>query len=130
MVASKDAYSGKVPPHDTSAEQSVLGAILIDPSAIGMVIEILDANAFYLDAHKKLFTAMISLFEKHQPIDLVTISSELKDLGHLKSIGGTDYVAELIDKVPTSAHIEQYARIVKGDSVKRTLIGVGSRLFE
>src|SRR3990167_3152528 len=130
MVASKDAYSGKVPPHDTSAEQSVLGAILIDPSAMSMVIEILNADSFYFDSHKKLFTAMLSLFEKHQPIDLVTISSELKDLGHLKAIGGTDFIAELIDKVPTSAHIEQYARIVKSDAIKRTLITTASRLVE
>ncbi|OGK16280.1 replicative DNA helicase [Candidatus Roizmanbacteria bacterium RIFCSPHIGHO2_01_FULL_39_12b] len=122
--------AGKVPPHDQNAEQSVLGAILIDPSAMSMVIEILNADSFYFDSHKKLFTAMLSLFEKHQPIDLVTISSELKDLGHLKAIGGTDFIAELIDKVPTSAHIEQYARIVKSDAIKRTLITTASRLVE
>lgn len=122
--------ASKVPPHDKNAEQSVLGAILIDPSAITTIAEIIGAESFYFDTHTKIFLAMMSLFEKRQPIDLVTISSELKDLGYLKTIGGAEYIAELIDMVPTSAHIEQYARIVKSDYVKRTLIGLGSKLVE
>lgn len=126
----KSIHSNKIPPHDKNAEQSVLGAVLIDPSAMSLVSEILGAEAFYFEAHRHLFSAMLSLFEKHAPIDLVTVSAELKELGTLKIIGGKDYIAEIIDTVPTSAHIEQYARIVKNTAVKRRLITVASRLVE
>lgn len=120
----------KIPPHDSLAEKSVLGAILIDPSTISLVVEILVPEHFYFEEHANIFSAMISLFEKHQPVDVVTVSSELKNLGFFKKIGGTKYLTELIDCVPTSAYIEHYARIVKASYVKRKLVSTGSRMVE
>lgn len=122
--------SVKVPPHDIDAEKSVLGAILIDSSAISLVVRNLRSDNFYLEEHRLIFSSMLSLFEKHQPIDLVTLTAELKKSGHIKEVGGTGYIADLINTVPTSAYVEHYARIVKSNFVKRSLISMSSRLVE
>lgn len=120
----------KVPPHDFEAEKSVLGAILIDPSAINLVVEIIRPEHFYSEEHRLIFSSMLSLFEKHQPIDVITLSAELKQKGNLKKIGGSSYLSELIETVPTSAYVEHYARIVKNLFIKRSLISFSSRLIE
>lgn len=120
----------KVPPHDLEAERSVSGGILIDPPAISLVVEILSADHFYSQEHRLIFSAMLSLFEKHQPVDLITLKDELKKQGNLKKVGGVSYLSDLIDTVPTSAHIEHYARIVKNNYIKRMLINSSSRLVE
>lgn len=128
MPTSSDAL--KVPPHDLEAEKSVLGAVLIDPSSVSSVIEILHEDHFYAEEHQLIFSAMLSLFERHQPIDVVTIKAELKTKGTLKKIGGASYLSDLINIVPTSAYVEHYARIVKSHYIKRKLINLGSRLVE
>ncbi len=128
-MAAKPHYQ-KVPPHDMMAERSVLGAILIDPSAVSSVLEILQPDHFYIEENRLVFAAMLALFEKHQPVDLITITTELKSQGTIEKIGGSEYIAQLIEDVPTSAYVDHYARIVKGQYVKRTLIGVASRLVE
>lgn len=120
----------KVPPHDFEAEKSVLGAVLIDPSAFSAIIEILSSEHFYPEEHQLIFSAMISLFEKHQPVDLITLKAELKLNGNLKKVGGAVYLAELINTVPTSAYVEHYAQIVKSHYIKRKLIGLSSRMVE
>jgi len=120
----------KVPPHDIIAEKSVLGAILIDSSAINLVAEFLKSEHFYLPEHQSIYSAMITLFEKQQPIDLVTIQDELKREGSIKKIGGQKYISELINIVPTSAYVEHYGRIVKNQYVKRKLIELSSRMVE
>lgn len=120
----------KVPPHDVEAEKSVLGAILIDQSAIGLVAEFLRSEHFYLPEHKLIFSAMLTLFEKQQPIDLVTIQDELKHEGNIKKIGGKTYLSDLINTVPTSAYVEHYGRIVKDHHTKRKLIEISSRMVE
>lgn len=120
----------KVPPHNLEAERSVLGAILIDSSAISLVVEVVSEEHFYAEEHRLIFSSMLSLFEKHQPIDVVTLTAELKKEGHLKKIGGTAYLSDLITTVPTSAYVEHYAHIVNSQYIKRKLISLSSRLVE
>jgi len=120
----------KTPPQDLDAEKSVLGAVLIDSTSINLVAEFLKAEHFYAREHQLIYGAMITLFEKQQPIDVVTIQDELKKTDSLKQIGGKNYLSDLINAVPTSAYIEQYGRIVKNHFVKRKLIQMSSRLVE
>lgn len=120
----------KVPPHDLDAEKSVLGAVLIDSGAINLVVEFLKSEHFYSREHQLIFSSMVTLYEKQQPIDVVTIQDELKKTDSLKAIGGKNYLSDLINTVPTSAYIEQYGRIVKNHFVKRRLIQLSSRLVE
>jgi len=128
MSTSADAL--KVPPQDLEAEKSVLGAILIDSSAINLVAEFLKPEHFYLPEHKAIFSAMLSLFEKQKPIDLVTIQDQLKHEDNLKKIGGQSYLSELINTVPSSAYVEHYGLIVKNRYAKRKLIEISSRMVE
>lgn len=120
----------KTPPHDLEAEKAVLGGILIDPAAVSLVAEIIGAHHFYVPAHGIIFSSMLTLFEKNQPVDVVTLSAELKKHGELTKIGGGSYLAELIDTVPTSAYVEHYANIVKAVYIKRSLISMASHLVE
>lgn len=120
----------KVPPHDLDAEKSVLGAILIDSSAINLVVEFLRTEHFYIPEHQTIYSAMLTLFEKQQPIDLVTLQDELKRAGGLKKIGGQKYLSDLINTVPTSAYVEHYGKIVKDHYAKRKLIDLSSRMVE
>lgn len=120
----------KVPPHDQEAEKSVLGAILIDSGAINLVAEFLRPEHFYLPEHQTIFSSMLLLFEKQQPIDVVTIQDELKRTDSLKKVGGKTYLSDLINTVPTSAYVEHYGLIVKNHFVKRKLIDLSSRMVE
>lgn len=120
----------KIPPHDIEAEKSVLGALLIDASASSVIFEIMREEYFYTQEHKQLFGAMLSLFEQHKPIDMITVSAELKVRGTLKKVGGTKYLSQLINTVPTAAYAEHYAQIVKANHIKRSLISLASRVVE
>lgn len=128
MVTSSEAL--KIPPHDNQAEQSVLGAILIDSAAINLVAEFLRSEHFYLLEHQLIYSAMLTLFEKQKPIDVVTIQDQLKQEGNIKKIGGKAYLSDLINTVPTSAYIEHYGLIVKSHYAKRKLIDLSSRMVE
>lgn len=128
MSIASDAL--KVPPHDLQAEKSVLGAILIDSSAIHLVAEFLRSEHFYIPEHQIIYSGMITLFEKQQPIDVVTIQDEIKRSGNTKKSGGSTYISELINTVPTSAYVENYAQIVKDQFMKRKLIELSSRMVE
>lgn len=120
----------RVPPHDEVVEQSVLGAILIDKDAIIDVAEFLRPHHFYKEANGKIFAAMISLFENHEPLDVVTVTAQLKKDGELKTVGGASYVSELLDAVPTSAHAEKYGRIILEHFTKRRLIETAAHITE
>jgi replicative DNA helicase len=120
----------KVPPHDDAAESSVLGAILIDKDAMIDVVEFLRPEHFYKEGNGAIFEAMIALYEQHNPIDVVTVTSELKKIGKLPLVGSAGYVADLVSAVPTSAHSEQYARIIKECYTKRLLISAASKINE
>ncbi|MCX7996631.1 MAG: replicative DNA helicase [Patescibacteria group bacterium] len=128
MTPASDAF--KVPPHDDQAERSVLGAILLDASAIYNVSEFLKPEHFYSKAHQAIYEGMIALFEKQMPIDIVTLRDELKREGTVKISGGQAYLSELVEAVPTSAYVEYYGRIVKDHYLKRKLIEISSRAVE
>jgi len=119
----------RIPPHDEQAEKSILGAILIDKDAIVDVIEFLRPEHFYSEINGKIFKAMLSLFEKHEPIDIVTVTAELKKSGDFKKIG-PDYLTSILDTVPTSAHAENYGRLVQDNYTRRTLISAGAKITE
>lgn len=127
MSLASDAL--KVPPHDIEAEKSVLGGILLDTSAMNIVAEFLKEAYFYLPEHQMIYAAMTTLFEKQQPIDIVTLKNELQHHGNLKKVGAS-YISELINAVPSSANIEQYGQIVKDHFTKRRLIEMSSRITE
>jgi replicative DNA helicase len=124
-----DFSSHKLPPQNIEAEQSVLGGILIENEAINRVTEILDADDFYRDAHRKIFNALIDLSERDEPADLITLTNELRKIDQIDSIGGASYLASLIDSVPTAANIEYYARIVKEKAILRKLIQTSTEII-
>lgn len=128
-MATKQSLT-KVPPHDSMAEKAVLGGILIDNAAISDVAEVLQPKHFYHEEHQLVYEAILSLFDKNQPIDVVTVSTQLKADGNVKKVGGSSFLGDLIDTVPTSAYVKHYAKIVKDTYIKRTLITVASGLVE
>lgn len=121
----------KIPPQNLEAEQSLLGSLLIDKDAIVRISEILRPQNFYRsEQHSPIYEAILNLFERREPIDLVTVTEELKRLGNYDKVGGSSYLTSLVNTVPTSAHIESYAKIVKEHAVRRALISQATRLIE
>ncbi|MDD3258788.1 MAG: replicative DNA helicase [Smithellaceae bacterium] len=119
----------KLPPQNIEAEQSILGSILLENGTINAVQEILNRDDFYSEAHRKIFSAIERMADKNEPVDLITLSSALKDQNLLDSIGGAAYLASLVDNVPTAANAANYAKIVKGKSVLRGLIGSATEII-
>lgn len=118
----------KVPPHNIDAEQSVLGALLIDPESINQVAKFLQPEDFYLESHKLVYEAILDLDEAGEPVDLLTVTEYLRKKGNLDKIGGASYVASLADVVPTSVHIEYYGHIVEENALLRNLIHLATRI--
>lgn len=112
----------KVPPQNLDAEQSTLGSMMIDRGALERGVDILNPDDFYREVHQTIFDALISLAEKGEPVDIVTVQEELRGRGQLDAVGGTEYLMALLDSVPTSANIEYYARIVEEKAILRRLI--------
>ena len=117
-----DRTFDRIPPQSLEAEMAVLGSMMIDNDCIGKVIEILSSDFFYRTVHKKIFTASTNLFEKNEPVDLITLSEELKRQKTLEDVGGTYYLTELAETVASSANIEHHARIVLEKHLLRKLI--------
>lgn len=128
MARKKDVSLEKVPPQNLEAEQSVLGSMLMEKEAIGKVIEILKERDFYKNGHRKIFWAIISLFENNKPIDLVTITEELRQEGVLEEVEGAVYLTTLLNSVPTAANVGYYAKIVKEKAVLRELINAATQI--
>ncbi len=124
-----DASLHKIPPQNIEAEQSILGGILLDNHALNEVLEILDVKAFYSEAHRKIFAAIIELSDKNEPTDLITLSSALKDKQQLEHVGGVVYLASLVDNVPSAANVAHYAKIVKEKAILRNLIGTATEIL-
>lgn len=124
-----DTSSHKLPPQNIEAEQSVLGAILIENEAIHRITEILSPDDFYREAHRKLYNALLGLSERDEPADLITLTNELRKNDQLDSVGGASYVTSLIDSVVTAANVEYYARIVKEKAVLRKLIETSTQII-
>lgn len=120
----------KVPPQSLEAEQSVLGAVLLDKDAIVKVVELLHPEHFYRPQHALIFSAIVKLYEKRLPADLITLTSQLKEMGEYENVGGSGYLSTLVAFVPTSSNIEHYANIVKDKAVKRQLITTSNLISE
>jgi replicative DNA helicase len=117
-----DIFADRTPPQNIEAEQAVLGAVFLEPSSLTTASEILIPEDFYRATHQRIFSVMLSLSEKGEPVDLVTVTSELADLKLLEEIGGVSYLSDLANSVPTAANIEYYAKIVEEKSILRRLI--------
>lgn len=120
----------KTPPHDADAEQSVLGAILLDTSSLALIAHYLKSEHFYARQNQVIYEAMLSLYDQQKPVDAVTLKNELKTAGTLTVAGGQSYIGDLLAAVPTAANVEHYANIVKNHFVKRKLIEISSRAVE
>lgn len=120
----------RIPPHSNEAEESVLGALLLDRDAVIAVAEFLHPEDFYDERHKKIYECCLTLYEERVPIDVLTVAERLKKLKALKEVGGASYLADLANKVPTAAHVEHYGRIVKESATKRSLMTAASKLID
>jgi replicative DNA helicase len=119
----------RLPPHSAEAERSVLGSMLRDNGVIGDVVQIIRPDNFYADAHQKIFLAIIGLYERGHPVDLVLLADWLKEQKYIEDVGGYGYLAELWDAAPTAANAEYYARIVREKAIVRHLIHAGTEVL-
>ncbi len=120
----------KLPPQNLDAEKSLLGAVLISEDTISDVAEIVHADDFYDQANSQIFASFVSLYERHRPIDLLTVKADLEKKKKLKAVGGATYLAELTNYVPTAAHAKAYAELVSDTAVRRRLIKAASEISE
>ncbi|MBI3005965.1 MAG: replicative DNA helicase [Ignavibacteriales bacterium] len=120
---------GRVPPQAMDIEMAVLGAMLLEKEAIGKALEVLNENVFYKPAHTSIFKAMIGLFERSEPVDLITLSEELRRRGELEKIGGEYYLTELTGKVTSGANVEFHAHIILEKALMRQLIATSSEVI-
>ncbi|RMD90733.1 MAG: replicative DNA helicase [Calditrichaeota bacterium] len=118
----------RMPPQAVEAEMAVLGAMLLESEAVSKAIEILDETAFYKTAHQIIFKAAINLFEEQKKIDMLTIADELEKMGKLDEVGGAYYLTELVNRVPSAAGVEYYAKIVLEKSLLRKLINISTEI--
>jgi len=121
--------SERVPPHNTEAEQAILGGVLLDPDALGNVIEIIEPQDFYHEVHQVIYQQILSLFDRGEPIDIITLTESLQTRQLLERCGGAQYITGLTDLVVTSANIVHYAKIVKEKATLRKLAQVSSDIF-
>ena len=121
---------GKVPPHDLEAEQAIIGSMLTDRDAVISAIEILKEEDFYREDNKAIYTAILNLYNRAEPIDIITVKSELESMGKLEQVGGLEYLAELPEKVPTTANAMKYIKIVEEKSTLRRLIKTANEIIE
>jgi len=133
-MATHDSWLQKVPPNSVDAEQSILSAVLIDNQVLPEVLEVLSPQDFYREIHGKIFKAMVDLFERNEPADLITLTNLLKQQGQLEAVGGASYLADLVDVVPMAVNAHQYAKIVQEKAILRRLIeqsaAITTRCFE
>ncbi len=118
----------RLPPHNIEAEQSVIGSLLIDPDAVIRVAPFLRPEDFYRQAHGLIYEAILALHERREPADFITLSDELERRGQLEQVGGAAYLANLLNVVPTAAHVEHYARIVERTALLRRLIDAAQQI--
>ena len=119
---------GKIPPHDIEAEQAILGSMLTDKDAVMAALEVLKEDSFYREDNKLIFSAITSLYAKNEPIDIITVKAELAEMGALDRVGGLEYLVELPERVPTTANVERYVKIVDEKAMLRRLIASANEL--
>jgi len=120
---------GKIPPQAIDLEQAVLGALMLDGEALSNSIEILRTESFYLNEHQKVFSAIEDLFNNAQPVDILTVTNQLRKNGELKKIGGPSFVSSLTERVASAANIEAHARIIAQKYIQRELIKISSKII-
>ncbi|HHX18326.1 MAG TPA: replicative DNA helicase [Clostridium sp.] len=120
---------GRIPPQNIEAEQSVLGASLLDKGVLSTIAEIIDVSDFYREDHKEIYEAIMDLYERGEPIDLITVSEQLKIRGSIDAVGGLEYLTNLVNAVPTTANAKHYAKIVEEKSILRRLIKTSSEII-
>jgi len=120
---------GKIPPHDIEAEQAVIGSMLTDKDAIMSAVEVLKPEDFYREDDKIIYEAILNLYNKAEPVDIITLKTELQSMKQLEAVGGLEYIATLPDKVPTTANVEKYIKIVEEKSALRALLKTANELI-
>ncbi len=123
-----EATLDRLPPQNIEAEQSVLGAVLLENEAIASVLEVLAPQDFYKDSHKKIFVAMQDLYEKNEPIDLITLTEQLSRKEQLEEVGGASYLSSIVNHVPTAANVRYHSKIVKEKALLRNLIRTATEI--
>lgn len=118
----------KKPPQNIEAEQSLLGCLMLDKHAIVKVADVISASDFYKDAHRDIFSAILELFEKMEPIDILSVSTKLREKNQIERIGGSSYLTLLVNTVPTASHIVHYAKIVREKKILRDLIEASAQI--
>ena len=121
---------GKVPPNDIEAEQAIIGSMLTDKDAVISAIEVLKPNDFYREDNKTIYEAILNLYSRSEPVDIITVRAELESMGKLDNVGGLEYLAELPEKVPTTANASKYIKIVEEKSALRNLIKTANEIIE
>ncbi len=122
-------FLSKVPPQNLEAEQAVLGAILIDNDAFHQILEILSGEDFYREAHRKIFASMVDLYNRNEPVDLITLTEALTQKKRLDDIGGPAYLSSLVDAIPTASNVLHYGRIVREKSILRKTISAATEII-
>ncbi len=120
---------GRISPHDIEAEQAIIGSMLTDKDAVIAAIEILREQDFYREDNRIIYSAILNLYNRSEPIDIITLKAELKSMGKLEAVGGLEYIVQLPDRVPTTSNVEQYIKIVEEKSMLRALIKTADELI-
>jgi len=129
-ISSSNNQNLRIPPHNIEAEKSVLGALMLDKDAIIKVANLIRLGDFYKDAHNLIYESMLELYEKREPIDVLSLSNILEEKGKLENIGGSSYLTELVNSVPSSSNVAHYAKVVQKKSTLRKLIGVANEISQ
>ncbi|QFT91183.1 Replicative DNA helicase [Bacillus sp. THAF10] len=125
-----DLFTERIPPQNIEAEQAVIGAIFLEPQALTLAAELVMPDDFYRASHQKIFDCMLNLSDRGEPVDLVTVTSELANLKLLEEVGGVSYLSDIAGSVPTAANIEYYAKIVEEKSILRRLIRTATNIAQ
>jgi len=130
MSKNKQELEGRLPPQNIEAEQSVLGSLMLDKDAIIRVADVLKSDDFYRGIHTNIYQVMLELYDKNEPIDLLSLTNRLEEKKQLEEIGGASYLTSLVNLVPTAAHVVHYAKIVKHKKVLRDLIETSDQITQ
>lgn len=130
MSNNNSKISDRVPPQNIEAEQSLLGCLMLDKDAITKVADMIQPRDFYKDKHQQIYKATTHLFDKQEPIDVLSVANRLEEMNYLERVGGNAYLTKLVNKVPTAAHTSNYAKIVQRKRILRDLINVSHQISE
>jgi replicative DNA helicase len=130
LTAANIAEYGKLPPQAVEVEEIVLGSMMLEKNAVTAVIDLLKPEVFYKESHQRIFGAVYSLFAKSEPIDIITVTNELRVRGDLEIIGGPYYIAQLTNRVATASNIEFHARIILEKFIAREMIRISSEIMQ